>query len=50
MSTEPEHALSRRNAIKALQNAVTEAIESGKPQPFDIEAFKQRMRERHAKN
>ncbi|WP_421952322.1 hypothetical protein [Pelagibacterium sp.] len=50
MTAEREQDRSRQNAVKALQHAVTEAIESGKPQPFDAEAFKQRMRERHGKN
>lgn len=37
----------RRQAIEALQAAITEGIESGEPQPFDAAAFKLRMRERH---
>ena len=37
----------RKEAIAALQAAITEGIASGEPQPFDPAAFKLRMRERH---
>ena len=37
----------RKEAVAALQAAITEGIESGKPEPFDAAAFKLRMRERH---
>ena len=37
----------RKEAIAALQSAITEGLESGEPQPFDAGAFKLRMRERH---
>ena len=37
----------RQAAIDALQTAITKGLESGEPQPFDSEAFKLRMRERH---
>jgi antitoxin ParD1/3/4 len=37
----------RKEAIAALQMAITEGIASGQPQPFDSTAFKLRMRERH---
>ncbi|MCD1636378.1 type II toxin-antitoxin system ParD family antitoxin [Martelella mediterranea] len=38
----------RHTAVKTLQAAITEGIESGEPQAFDHTAFKLRMRERHA--
>ena len=38
----------RVEAIATLQAAITEGVESGEPQPLDVEAFKWRMRERHA--
>jgi antitoxin ParD1/3/4 len=38
----------RAEAIAALQAAITEGVESGEPQPLDVDAFKLRMRERHA--
>ena len=37
----------RKDAIAALQSAVTEGLKSGAPLPFDSAAFKLRMRERH---
>lgn len=37
----------RKEAVSALQAAITEAVESGTPQAFDPKAFKLRMRERH---
>ncbi len=37
----------RKEAIVAVQAAITEGVESGAPQPFDPETFKLRMRERH---
>lgn len=37
----------RKEAIAALQTAITEGVESGEPQPFDAAAFKLRMREKH---
>lgn len=37
----------RREAVAALQAAITEGMASGEPQPFDPDAFKLRMRERH---
>lgn len=38
----------RAEAIATLQVAITEGVESGEPQPLDVDAFKRRMRERHA--
>lgn len=38
----------RAEAIAALQAAITEGVESGEPQPLDVDAFKLRMRERQA--
>ncbi|MGK6315401.1 type II toxin-antitoxin system ParD family antitoxin [Neorhizobium sp. DT-125] len=35
--------------VKALQDALVAGEESGPPQPFDNEAFLQRMRERHGR-
>lgn len=37
----------RQDAFGLLQSAITEGVESGAPQPFDAEAFKLRMRQRH---
>ncbi|WP_306030078.1 type II toxin-antitoxin system ParD family antitoxin [Stappia sp. MMSF_3263] len=37
----------RQTAIRTLQAAITEGIESGESQAFDPTAFKLRMRERH---
>ena len=37
----------RKTAIEALQTAVSEGVNSGEAQPFDSDAFKLRMRERH---
>lgn len=37
----------RKAAMAALQAAITEGVESGKPKPFNAEAFKLRMRDRH---
>ena len=37
----------RKEAVAALQAAITEGIESGEPEAFDAAAFKLRMRERH---
>lgn len=37
----------RKAAIDALQAAITEGLQSGKPQAFDPSDFKLRMRERH---
>lgn len=37
----------RKEAIAALQTAITEGVESGKAEPFDSEAFLLRMHERH---
>ena len=37
----------RQDALGLLQAAVAEGVESGAPQPFDAEAFKLRMRQRH---
>jgi len=37
----------RRTAVAALQDAITEGAESGRPETFDASAFKLRMRERH---
>lgn len=37
----------RKEAVAALQAAITEGIESGESEPFDAAAFKLRMRERH---
>ena len=36
-----------KEAIAALQAAITEGVASGAPEPFDATAFKLRMRERH---
>lgn len=35
----------RREAIAALQTAITEGVESGSPEAFDLAGFKKRMRE-----
>jgi len=40
--------LIRKEAVAALQAAITEGIESGEAEPFDAAAFKLRMRERHS--
>lgn len=37
----------RKEAIAALQAAITEGVESGQPQAFDAAEFKLRMRRRH---
>ncbi|THV23108.1 type II toxin-antitoxin system ParD family antitoxin [Peteryoungia ipomoeae] len=37
----------RQRAFDTLQAAITEGIESGPAEPFDIEVFKRRMRETH---
>lgn len=37
----------RQMAVDTLQAAITEGIESGDPQPFDLEAFKLEMRQQH---
>lgn len=37
----------RQAAIAALQSEITAGMTSGEPQPFDGEALKARMRERH---
>jgi antitoxin ParD1/3/4 len=37
----------RKEALAALQAAITEGVKSGEPQPFDAAAFKLLMRERH---
>ena len=37
----------RQDALGLLQAAITEGAESGAPRPFDAEAFKLRMRQRH---
>lgn len=37
----------RKEAVATLQAAITQGLESGTAQPFDSEAFKLRMRERH---
>lgn len=37
----------RKEAVAALQSAITEGAESGEPQPLDAAAFKLRMREKH---
>ena len=37
----------RKTAIEALQTAISEGVNSGEAQPFDADAFKLRMRERH---
>jgi antitoxin ParD1/3/4 len=37
----------RQDALGLLQAAITEGVESGAPRPFDAEAFKLRMRQRH---
>lgn len=39
----------RTRALKALQQAIDEGLRSGDPEPFDFKAFKERMRERHAR-
>ena len=40
-----EHA----EAVREIQQAVDEAIASGKPRPFDFKAFEARMREQHGR-
>jgi antitoxin ParD1/3/4 len=37
----------RKQAIAALQAAITEGVKSGEPHPFDAASFKLRMRARH---
>lgn len=37
----------RAEAIATLQTAITEGVESGPAEPFDVEAFKRRMRRQH---
>lgn len=37
----------RKEAIAALQTAITEGLDSGTPEPLDPAEFKLRMRERH---
>jgi antitoxin ParD1/3/4 len=37
----------RQSAIKALQAAITDGVESGTPEALDVSAFKLKMRERH---
>lgn len=37
----------RREALAALQAAITEGVESGAPEPLDMVSFKRRMRETH---
>ncbi|WP_137180517.1 type II toxin-antitoxin system ParD family antitoxin [Roseomonas sp. AR75] len=37
----------RKQAVAALQAAITEGVESGTPRPLDARAFKLRMREKH---
>jgi antitoxin ParD1/3/4 len=37
----------RQEAVALLQRAITAGVESGPPEPFDANAFKLRMRERH---
>lgn len=39
----------REASVKALQAALIAGEESGEPQPFDNEAFLQRMHARHAR-
>ncbi len=38
---------SREAAIKLLQAAITEGLESGESMDFNVEAFKQQMRQRY---
>lgn len=38
----------RKEAIAALQAAITEGVRSGKAEPFDKDAFLLRMHEHHA--
>lgn len=38
----------RQNAITELQKLVDEGLESGKPEPFDMEALLKRKREEYA--
>ncbi|RCK54311.1 addiction module antitoxin [Thalassospira profundimaris] len=40
----------RQKAERLLQAAITEGVESGEPQEFDVTAFKLKMRERYAGN
>ncbi len=37
----------RKETIDALQKAIDAGVQSGDPQPFDAEAFKAQMREKH---
>ena len=39
----------RQAAISALQGDITAGLESGPARPFDADAFKARMRERHGR-
>ena len=38
----------REQAISLLQRAIDDGVNSGPPEPFEFEKFKQDMRERHA--
>ncbi|MCG6112372.1 MAG: type II toxin-antitoxin system ParD family antitoxin [Paracoccus sp.] len=38
----------RAHAIEQLQAAITEGLQSGEPRPFDVSAFKAKMRHKHA--
>lgn len=39
----------REQAIKALQAAIEEGVNSGTPEPFNFKAFKARMRAQHVR-
>lgn len=39
----------RAEATKAMQHAIDQGMSSGAPEPFDVKAFKARMREQHAR-
>ena len=41
---------SREAAIKLLQIAITEGLESGESVDFNVEAFKQQMRQRYLRD
>ena len=41
---------SRENAIKLLQAAITEGLESGESMDFNLAAFKKQMRQRYLRD
>lgn len=47
MSQDRSDDEARREAIAALQAAITEGVLSGEAEPFDMAEFQRAMRERH---